>query len=105
MLPGRRVVEHSFAWLARFRRFARDDERLLETLADLHMVAFVILLPRAAELAVTARHPAYRYGSRHLPEIEAASPARSSLPATPLVDPAHGLDARVRIDPAEVGTE
>ncbi|UPG72735.1 IS5 family transposase [Roseomonas gilardii subsp. gilardii] len=52
LLPRRWVVERSFAWFARFRRLARDYERLPETLAGLHLVAFtVLLLKRAAELA------------------------------------------------------
>jgi len=44
LLPRRWVVERSFAWMARFRRLARDYERLSETLAGLHFVAFAILL-------------------------------------------------------------
>jgi len=44
LLPRRWVVERSFAWMARFRRLARDDERLPETLAGLHFLAFAILL-------------------------------------------------------------
>src|SRR5262245_24270021 len=44
LLPRRWVVERSFAWMARFRRLARDYERLPETLAGLHYVAFVILM-------------------------------------------------------------
>jgi transposase len=44
LLPRRRVVERSFAWAARFRRPARDYERLPETLAGLHLLAFAILL-------------------------------------------------------------
>ncbi len=44
LLPRRWVVERSFAWLARFRRLARDDERLPETLAGLHVLAFAILM-------------------------------------------------------------
>jgi transposase len=44
LLPRRWVVERSFAWLARFRRLARDYERLAETLAGLHFIAFAILL-------------------------------------------------------------
>ncbi len=44
LLPRRWVVERSFAWMARFRRLARDYERLAETLAGLHFVAFAILL-------------------------------------------------------------
>ena len=44
LLPRRWVVERSFAWMARFRRLARDYERLSETLVGLHFVAFAILL-------------------------------------------------------------
>ena len=44
LLPRRWVVERSFAWMARFRRLARDYERLPETLAGLHLLAFAILL-------------------------------------------------------------
>src|SRR5437763_529570 len=38
------VVERSFAWAARFRRLARDYERLPETLAGQHFIAFAIVL-------------------------------------------------------------
>jgi transposase len=44
LLPRRWVAERSFAWTARFRRLARDYERLPETLAGLHFVAFACLL-------------------------------------------------------------
>jgi transposase len=44
LLPRRWVVERSFAWMARFRRLARDYERLDATLAGLHFVAFAILM-------------------------------------------------------------
>jgi transposase len=44
LLPRRWVVERSFGWMARFRRLARDYERLPETLAGLHFLAFVILM-------------------------------------------------------------
>jgi transposase len=44
LLPRRWVVERSFAWLARFRRLARDYERLPETLAGFHFVAFSVLM-------------------------------------------------------------
>jgi transposase len=51
LLPRRWVVERSFAWAARFRRLARDYERLPETLAGLHYVAFALLmLGQAANL-------------------------------------------------------
>ena len=42
LLPRRWVVERSFAWVARFRRLARDYERLPETLAGLHFLVFAI---------------------------------------------------------------
>ena len=52
LLPRRWVVERSFGWLARFRRLARDYERLTETLAGWHWVAFAgLLLRRVAKLA------------------------------------------------------
>jgi transposase len=44
LLPKRWVVERTFAWLGRFRRLARDYERLAQTLAGWHWVAAVILL-------------------------------------------------------------
>jgi transposase len=44
LLPRRWVVERSFAWTTRFRRLARDYERLPETLAGLHFFAFAVLL-------------------------------------------------------------
>jgi len=47
LLPRRWVVERSFAWLGRFRRLARDYERLAEVLAGWHWLAFLtVLLPR-----------------------------------------------------------
>lgn len=48
LLPRRWVVERSFAWMARFRRLARDYERLPETLAGLHLVACTSLMLRRA---------------------------------------------------------
>lgn len=44
LLPRRWVVERSFGWMARFRRLARDYERLPQTLEGLHFLAFAILL-------------------------------------------------------------
>ncbi len=46
LLPRRWVVERSFAWAARFRRLAKDYERLPTTLAGLHFVAYVCLMVR-----------------------------------------------------------
>jgi transposase len=44
LLPRRWVVERSFAWKTRFRRLARDFERLPETVAGLHFLAFACLM-------------------------------------------------------------
>ena len=44
LLPRRWVVERSFGWMARFRRLARDYERLPETLAGLHFLAVAMLM-------------------------------------------------------------
>lgn len=44
LLPRRWVVERTFGWLGRFRRLARDYERLPETLAGWHWVAFIALM-------------------------------------------------------------
>lgn len=48
LLPRRWVVERSFAWMSRFRRLARDYERLPQTLAGIHLVAFTSLMLRQA---------------------------------------------------------
>src|SRR4051812_6383153 len=42
------VVERSFAWMARRRRPARDQERLPDVRAGWHLVACVTLMPRPA---------------------------------------------------------
>jgi len=44
LLPHRWVIEPSFSWAARFRRLARDYERMAQTLARWHYVAFVCLM-------------------------------------------------------------
>ena len=44
LLPRRWVVERSFGWMARFRRLVKDYERLPDTLAGLHFLAFAILM-------------------------------------------------------------
>lgn len=46
LLPRRWVVERSFAWAARFRRLARDYERLAATLAGYHWLAYAMLMLR-----------------------------------------------------------
>jgi transposase len=44
LLPRRWVVERSFAWAARFRRLARDYERLAVTLGAFHFLACACLM-------------------------------------------------------------
>lgn len=44
LLPRRWVVERTFGWLGRFRRLARDYERLSDTLAGYHWIAALTLL-------------------------------------------------------------
>lgn len=48
LLPRRWMVEQDFAWMSRFRRLARYQERLAEVLMGLHLLAFVILMASAA---------------------------------------------------------
>lgn len=55
LLPRRWVVERSFGWLGRFRRLARDYERLTVTLAGWHWVAFIALLLAKTGLKVNNR--------------------------------------------------
>ncbi len=44
LLPRRWVVARSFAWASRFRRLAKDYERLPGTLATLHTMVFAMLM-------------------------------------------------------------
>jgi transposase len=44
LLPRRWVIERSFAWATRFRRLAKDYERLPTTVVGLHFVAFACLM-------------------------------------------------------------
>jgi hypothetical protein len=44
LLPRRWVVERSFVWAARFRRLARDYERLATTLGTFHFLACAWLM-------------------------------------------------------------
>jgi len=44
LLPRRWVVERTFAWAARFRRLARDYERLASTLSGYHWLALALLM-------------------------------------------------------------
>ena len=54
LLPRRWVVERSFAWAARFRRLAKDYERLPQTVVGLHFVAFACLLLHRSAVALSA---------------------------------------------------
>ncbi len=56
LLPRRWVVERSFAWASRFRRLAKDYERLPDTVAGLHFVAFACLMLHRL-LTVVAQSP------------------------------------------------
>jgi transposase len=70
LVPRRRVVERSFGWLNRFRRLARDYERLPETLARLHFVVFsVLMLVHFATLSKNAQYALvdqYNFPTLHL---------------------------------------
>jgi transposase len=48
LLPRRWVIERDFAWASRFRRLVKDYERLPETVAGLHFVAFACLFLQRA---------------------------------------------------------
>ncbi len=54
LLPRRWVIERNFAWATRFRRLAKDYERLPETVAGLHFVAFACLMLHKLLLPATA---------------------------------------------------
>ena len=57
LLPRRWVVERDFAWASRFRRLAKDYERLPATLAGLHFVVFACLfLQQAIGILTTGVH-------------------------------------------------
>ena len=43
LLPRRWVVERDFAWATRFRRLVKDYERVPQSIAGLHFVAFACL--------------------------------------------------------------
>ena len=51
LLPRRWVVERSFAWATRFRRLAKDHERLPSIVAGLHFIAFACLMVQGRTLA------------------------------------------------------
>jgi transposase len=52
LLPRRWVVERDFAWASRFRRLVKDYERLPDTLAGFHFVAFACLFLSQASVVL-----------------------------------------------------
>jgi hypothetical protein len=78
LLPRRWVIERGFAWTGRFRRLARDDERVQPTLEGFHSVVFAWLALTAVRpiLAVLRRSP-----YQALAEQEAASGRSRKHPA------------------------
>ncbi len=59
LLPRRWVVDRSFGWAACFRRLVRDYERLPETLAGLHFLAFAILMLKRVVETMLILHRSY----------------------------------------------
>jgi transposase len=53
LLPRRWVVERDFAWMSRFRRLARDQERLADMLKGFHLIAFMMLMWKPAFAVVS----------------------------------------------------
>jgi transposase len=56
LLPRRWVIERSFAWATRFRRLAKDYERLPEVVEGLYFLAFLSLILKRL-LVFAARSP------------------------------------------------
>ncbi len=44
LLPRRWVIEWDFGWMSRFRRLARDQERLADVLTGFHLLDFTMLM-------------------------------------------------------------
>lgn len=44
LLPRRWVIERDFGWMSRFRRLAREQERLADVLKGFHLLAFTMLM-------------------------------------------------------------
>jgi transposase len=44
LLPRRWVVERDVGWMSRFRRLARDQERLTDVVKGFHLVAFAMIM-------------------------------------------------------------
>ncbi len=67
LLPKQWVVKRSFAWATRFHRLVKDYERLPETVAGMHLMAFACIMLKQCfsliQLLQSAQHP---LGSVHL---------------------------------------
>lgn len=48
LLPRRWVVERDVAWMSRFRRLARDHDRLADVLKAFHLIAWTMLMWKQA---------------------------------------------------------
>ena len=88
--PRRWGVEHSLAGVARCQHWARDDERVSQTLAGLHVVVFTSLMPAKAAppLYLDSALPIMRRNPRRIigPETGQDVPAlRPFEPATQIV--------------------
>ena len=44
LMPRRWVIERDFGWMSRFRRLARDQERLADVLKGFHLIACTMLM-------------------------------------------------------------
>jgi transposase len=55
LIPRRWVIERSLLWANRVRRLAKDYERLPETVAGCHLLAFAcLMLVKAAPLLASS---------------------------------------------------
>jgi transposase len=83
LLLRRWAVERSFAWAVCFRRLARDYERLPQTLAGLHFVAFACLMltPSSFVLGPLHVHNSLSRAVRRQAAPRSPSPSAELLPA------------------------
>jgi transposase len=82
VIPKRRVVERSFAWLEKNRRLWKSCERHINTSLPFVHLAFLALMRATAQAKIK------RAAMRHSPQVGAA-PTPESSPST-MVQKAHG---------------
>ena len=70
LLPRRWVVERTFGWMARFRRLAKDYERLATTLVGMHFIAFVCLLLHRALPLIEEVHNTLSQDGREIDSVQ-----------------------------------